>query len=53
MQNMCQQQICQLNATNNPHAHITQYAYMGRNANVCATYEFAPINDVARIPVHR
>ena len=35
-----------------PHAQITQHAFMEKHATIYATYEVAPINDVAKIVVH-
>ena len=50
---MCQQQMCPSNAkiSNIPkllHVHLERMY-----ANIQATYEGAPISDVARIPVYR
>ena len=35
LQNMCQQQICNSNATCMPHARITQYASVRKYVNIC------------------
>ena len=42
----CQQEICHIPKLLNVHL-------WGKNANVYVTYEVAPINDVARIAVHK
>ena len=50
---MCQQQILPSNAINMAYAQITLCAYIEEYANIRATYETAPSNDVDRITVHR
>ena len=45
---MCQQQICLSNATNIAYAQTAWHVFMGMYANVCSTYEVAPINDVGQ-----
>ena len=54
LQNMSQQQINPSNATNMAHVQITQCAFMGEACQYTGhTYDVAPINNVARIALHR
>ena len=53
LHNMCEKQICCSNVKNMAYAQIPQYAYMDEYVNEHATEKAAPINDVAKIAVHR
>ena len=49
---MCQQQICFSNAKHMPNALLLDMYLWGKYANIHATYEVAPMNDIARITIH-
>ena len=51
LQHYCK--ICVSNAIYMQHAQFTWCTAMGKYVNICAIYEIVPINDVARITVHR
>ena len=51
--NMCQQQVCPSNAINMTYAQLHDLYLWGKYAKTPATYEDAPIKDIAIIAVHR